>query len=127
MVYKGIMGRRQVRVFVYYNLHRHTWSIKALEGAQKGLVVAHSDTVLLQDAVGKVSQAGRNRVLRESRKNVHAGIVGELVHTGKEGYFPGQEVTYNPYKYESFVHKDTEEVYTGSQFAYMDNRRVYTV
>ena len=116
-----------MRVFVYYNLHRHTWSIKALEGAQKGLVVAHSPTVLLQNATGRVSQAGRNRVLRERRKNVHAGIVGELVHTGTEGYFPGQEVTYNPYKYESFVHKDTEQVYTGSQFAYMDNRKVYTL
>jgi len=116
-----------VKVFVYYNLHRHTWSIKALEGAQKGLVVAHSPTVLLQNATGRVSQAGRNRVLRDKRKNVHAGIVGTLVHTGREGYFPGQEVTYNPYKYESFVHKDTEQAYTGSQFAYMDNRRVYTL
>jgi hypothetical protein len=117
-----------VKVFVYYNLHRHTWSIKALEGAQKGLVVAHSDTVLLQDATGKVSQAGRQRVLRESRKNVHAGIVGELVHTGIEGYFPGlTEVTYNPYKYETVIDKDTLEPYGGSQFAYMDNRRVFTL
>ena len=116
-----------LKVFCYYNLHRHTWSIKALEGAQKGLVVAHSDTVLLQGATGKVSQAGRNRVLRDKRKNVHAGIVGTLVHTGTEGYFPGIEVTYNPYKYETFVDKDTLEPYGGSQFAYMDKRRVFTL
>ncbi len=116
-----------MRVFVYYNLHRHTWSIRAMEGPQKGLVIAHSPTVLLQDACGKVSQKGRERVIREQCKNVHAGIVGTLVHTGVEGYFPGDEVTYNPYKYTSFVHKDTEACYTGSQFAYMDNRRVYTL
>ena len=115
-----------MRVFVYYNLHKQVWSIKALEGPQKGLVIGHSPTVLLQDAAGKVSQAGRQRVLRERRKNVHAGIVGTLVHTGTEGYFPSQEVTYNPYKYETFVDKDTLEPYGGSQFAYMDNRRVYT-
>lgn len=116
-----------MRVFVYYNLYRHTWSIRAMEGPQKGRVIAHSDTVLLQDAQGRVSQAGRQRVLRERRKNVHAGIVGTLVHREVEGYFPGHEVTYNPYKYESFVHKDTEECYTGSQFAYMAHRRVYTL
>ena len=116
-----------MRVFVYYNLHRHLWSIKALEGPQKGLVIGHSDTVLLSNAVPKVSEAGRQRVLREKRKNVHAGIVGELVHREVEGYFPGSEVTYNPYKYTSFVYKDTEEAYGGSEYAYMDNRRVYTL
>ena len=117
-----------MRVFVYYNLHKHTWSIRALEGPRKGLVIAHSDTVLLSDARGRVSQAGRKRVLRDKRKNVHAGIVGTLVHTEGEGYFPGlDEVTYNPYKYASFVHKDTGECYDGSQFAYMAHKRVYTL
>ena len=121
----NVMG---LRVFVYYNLHKHTWSIRALTGPQKGLVIGHSDTVLLQDAVGKVSQAGRARVLRDKCKNVHAGIVGTLVHTGTEGYFPGiEEVTYNPYKYTSFVHKDTQECYNGSQFAYMTDKKVYTL
>ena len=116
-----------MRVFVYYNLHRHLWSIKALEGPQKGRVVGYSHTVLLENVTGKVSQAGRMRVLRDRKKNVHAGMVGTLVHSEGEGYFPGfDEVTYNPYKYESFVYKDTEEVYSGSQFAYMAHRRVYT-
>ena len=117
-----------MRVFVYYNLHRHTWSIKALEGPRKGLVIGHSDTVLLQDATPKVSEAGRQRVLRDKRKNVHAGIVGTLVHMEGEGYFPGlNEITYNPYKYTTFVNKQTEQVYNGSQFAYMVNRKVYTL
>ena len=111
-------------VFVYYNLHKHTWSIR---DTRTGLVIGHSDTVLLADAQGKVSQAGRERVLRDKRKNVHAGITGTLVHTGVEGYFPGLEVTYNPYKYATFVHRDTETVYNGSQFAYMAHRRVYTL
>ena len=113
-----------MRVFVYWNLHKNVWSVKALEGAQRGRVVGHHKQVLLANATGRVSEAGRQRVLREQRKNVHAGIVGELVHTGAEGYFPGLPVTYNPYKYQSFVYKDTEEAYTGSQFAYMDNKKV---
>lgn len=115
-----------LRVFVYYNLHRHLWSIRAMEGPHKGRVIGHSDHVLLENATGKVSQAGRQRVIQEGHKNVHAGIVGTLVHAEEEGYFPGlHEVTYNPYKYETFVHKDTEECYTGSRHAYMTNKRVY--
>jgi hypothetical protein len=116
-----------MRVFVYYNLHKHTWSIRALDGPHKGLVIGHSDTVLLSDATGNVSQRGRERVIRDQCKNVHAGIVGTLVHREGEGYFPGSEVTYNPYKYKSFVYKDTESVYCGSQYAYMAHKRVYVL
>jgi len=113
-----------MRVFVYYNLNRHVWSIRALTGPNKGLVVAHSPTVLLKDPVGKVSPAGRARVLRDRCKNVHAGIVGELVHTGGEGWFPGLQVTYNPYKFETFVYSDTIEPFEGAQYAYMENKKV---
>lgn len=118
-----------LKVFVYYNLHKHTWSIKALEGPHKGLVIGHSDTVLLQDAAPKVSEAGRQRVLRDKRRNVHAGIVGTLVHREGEGYFPGlaggAEITYNPYKYAGFVYTENERPYTGSDYALLAEKRVY--
>lgn len=103
-----------MRVFVYYNLHRKLWSVKALEGENKGRVIAHAEAVLLADASGKVSEAGRQRVLREKRKNVHAGIVGTLAGLDGEAIqglvdiVHGQRgtygmITYNPYKYKSFV------------------------
>lgn len=98
-----------------------------MEGPQKGRVIGHSDTVLLANARPKVSQAGRKRVLQERRKNVHAGITGELVHTEVEGYFPGLEITYNPYKYTSFVYREGFDLYSGSEFAYMTHKRVYTL
>ena len=82
-----------MKVFVYFNLHKKCFSIKALEGAMKGRVVAHRDNVLLFHATFKVSQAGRERVLREKRKKER----GELV-------------TYNPYKYTTFVYKDDESI-----------------
>ena len=98
-----------MRVFVYYNLHNKIWSVKALEGPNKGRVIGHHSMVILADCTFKVSEAGRQRVLREQRKNVHAGVVGTLVATnGQRGYFPypqSTEVTYNPYKYETFVKK----------------------
>ena len=48
-----------MKVFVYYNLHKHLWSIKALEGPDKGRVVHYATSVLLRDPVAKVSEAGR--------------------------------------------------------------------
>jgi hypothetical protein len=104
-----------MKVFVYFNLHKRCFSVKALEGQAKGLVIAYANDVVLFDPVFKVSKAGRDRVLRERKKNVHAGVIGdwdpaqykpartvELWATG------GREVTYNPYKYEQFVYKNTE-------------------
>ena len=120
-----------MRVFVYFNLHKKLWSVKALEGPQKGRVVAHSHAVLLEGAMPKVSEAGRQRVLREKRKNVHAGIVGQLVPMGAEGSFPGfpggPEITYNPYKYAGFVYKQDERPYTGSDYALLTEKRVYVL
>jgi hypothetical protein len=99
-----------MKVFVYYNLRKHVWSVKALEGPDKGRVIAHNRYVILRNAYGKVSQAGRERVLREKRKNVHAGIVGEMDFGTAVG-IPQTlyKVTYNPYKYDSFVYAGSEE------------------
>jgi hypothetical protein len=105
-----------MRCFVYFNLHKKCFSIKALEGAMKGKVVAHRDTIILTECKLKVSETGRQRVLREKRKNVHAGVTGLWDELSKrdETNFEfvsnvGRLVTYNPYKYASFVIKATEK------------------
>lgn len=114
-----------MRVFVYYNLHQQTWSIKALEGPDKGRVIHHSDYVVLHNARGKVSEAGRQRVLRELRKNVHAGIVGEWYEMPRAHSIPPRKVTYNPYKYSQFVYADDESPFEGSDLAVLYHRAVY--
>jgi len=65
-----LQGRR---VFVYKNLHENCWSVRDKES---GHVVAHADRVELTDVKLKVGAAGRERVLREKSKNVHAGLDG---------------------------------------------------
>lgn len=91
-----------MKVAVYFNLHKKTFSIKALEGANKGRVIDYSDDVTIENAMFKVSQAGRNRVLQEKRKNVHAYVIGEL-KSSSEAAICGEKITYNPYLYNSFV------------------------
>lgn len=117
-----------MRVYVYYNLHKHCFSIKALTGPNKGRVVAHSNNVTLTDVEFRVSEAGRQRVLREQRKNVHAGVVGTLFSKDIPMEFIDSvphEATYNPYKYNSFVDKVTLEPIRHAEYAYLDNRRVF--
>ena len=98
------------KVFVYKNLHKDCWSIK-----QDGLVKAHTDNVTLYNVMMKVNQRGRERTIREQRKNVHAGISGYL----SSKFFSDAwddiaedeliEITYNPYKYASFVDRSTKK------------------
>lgn len=113
-----------LKVFVYYNLHKHVFSIRAMEGPEKGRVIGYSDSVTLQDATPKVSQAGRLRVIAEGRKNVHAGMVGHLVSTERVKYHVGRAVYYNPYKVSTFVFSGTAEEATKGKYLLQD-RKVY--
>lgn len=100
-----------MRVDVYWNLHKRCWSIR-----HKGRVIRHATYVHLQDVRFVVSEAGRQRVLREGRKNVHAFARGELVDAAKGEEFMSadrsyhrsyKDVTYNPFKSASFYRRDT--------------------
>ena len=83
-------------VKVYWNLHRDCFSVQ-----QDGLVVCHADQVELRDVTFKVSEAGRQRVLKDRKKNVHAFTVGYLDDKYADRYWD-VKVVYNPYKYDSF-------------------------
>jgi hypothetical protein len=98
------------KVMVYYNLHKHTFSIR-----YNGRVMAHADYVTLVDVEFRVRQGGREKVLTDKMKNVHSFVIGYLVDYCNYpcADIPSEPnnniVTYNPYKYNSFVMKDTEE------------------
>jgi hypothetical protein len=86
-------------VRVYWNLHRHCYSVQTM--TNRGWRVAlHSDAIHLAGARFTVSAAGRERVRRESRKNVHAFICGTWL--ASEGRHGDTHVTYNPYVMEGF-------------------------
>lgn len=91
-----------MKVKVYYNLHKKCYSIVSLEKENYGKVIKHSNCVPLFDAQFKVSEKGRQRVLSEQKKNVHAYVVGTWVSEFVPR-LPIKLATYNPYKYSSFV------------------------
>lgn len=136
-------ARTGSRVFVYRNLHTGCWSIKSKE---TGRVVAHADRVELSDARFKVSEAGRQRVLQEQRKNVHAGVEGTLeayaparagveptpfpratYTTGTPGGQKVEPVTYNPYKFSTFVIRGSERPVASAEAVVMEPREVWAI
>ena len=111
-----------MKVSVYRNLHNGLISIKS---ASSGLVLGHAKSVDIAWADFVVNEAGRQRVLKDRQKNVHAYVKGLLMDA--KGYMPykGRSlgpvygaldtihkvtvVSYNPYKAPHFVIKGTSD------------------
>lgn len=116
-----------MRVRIYWNLRRGEWSIA---DAKSRRLIGHASQVALSHVTFKVYEAGRQRVLRERKKNVHAFVIGELLgaiwspdnmlHRRAERFtwerhkdwterlrhcanHHGARVAYNPYEGPSFV------------------------
>ena len=107
-----------MKVDVYRNLHKNCWSVRSRERHDYGKVVAHTNSLVLNDAKFVVSQAGRNRVLKEKKKNVHAGLSGYYVDRVPVPAV-SFDVTYNPYKYDSFVDTEDHEAQEWSEYAHL--------
>ena len=110
------------RIEVYRNLHNDTFSIR-----RNGKVVKHLanwQRIFLKDVKFAVQPAGREKVRREGKKNVHAFIRGTYLapstfpHTTSEFKAKCTEwVTYNPYQNDHFTATvtDPETTFTSYQ------------
>ena len=112
-----------MNVDVYKNLHKDTWSIR---NRATGLVVSHSDHVWVEEARFVVQKGGRDRVLREQRKNVHAFVRGVLVEefpTVTQFDSPCDiQVKYNPYKADHFYEVETGKEVIEAPIVSLDDR-----
>ena len=119
----------------YWNLHKNVLSVRPSGGK-----VQHFDYVQFETVRFSVQPAGRAKVIREQRKNVHAFVRGYMIDflkdesqlseesrstllSGFDGVF--QEVTYNPYKYDTFVFKQDESPIHKAESAYLLGRRIF--
>lgn len=98
------------KVMVYYNLHKHTFSV-----TYDSKVIMYADYVKLVDVEFRVRKGGKEKVRSEKSKNVHAFVIGTLLdyceYPCEDMPSPSSDeiVTYNPYKHDTFVFKNTEE------------------
>ena len=89
-----------MRVRVYRNLTKQTYSVQTrVNGRWK--VVQYRDFMILTEVKFIVQQAGRERVLTERQKNVHAFVQGTLVEN--KVLRVGGKISYNPYRTTTFV------------------------
>jgi hypothetical protein len=112
------------RVMVYYNLHKHTFSVQ-----KNGIVVFHADYLKLKDVEFRVRVGGKEKVRKEKSKNVHAFVIGILEDFCE---YPceempeepvGEIITYNPYLYDSFVFRKTKEpVYNANEVVMINSK-----
>lgn len=109
------------RVFVYWNLHRRCWSLRAMDYQHKGRVIAHADALTLFHVTPRVSEAGRRRVISEGVKNVRAGLVGhvDLRRPLDLTLNDTRPLAYNPRENSTFIYGLTGETFEGSFSATM--------
>ena len=104
------------RVQVYRNMHKsyEDHAVYSIRDKKTRLVFSHQSYLLLGNCKFHVSPTGRERVLREKRKNVHAWIEGDAVVFGPgvcdvlRAILAGcvdtalEGVRYNPYRHDQF-------------------------
>ena len=112
------------RVSVYYNLHKKCLSVRSMFGDSYGRVIQHRKAVILKDVKFVVSESGRQRVLREKRKNVHAFIRGELWDDTVGLGIKQVLVTYNPYKFDSFVEAESLQPILSAEYVKIDGKKI---
>jgi hypothetical protein len=104
-----------MKVEVYFNLHKKLFSVRQ---CSTGRVILHTKGVHLLNPEFVVREAGRQRVLRERKKNVHAFVRGEATYF--DDFDPDildvDIVGYNPYRAATFVSAhDTSPVRTAKR------------
>ncbi len=121
------------KVEIYRNLRKKCYSIR-----QKGKVIAYlgfTNELILRGVKFVVQPAGRDRVRRENKKNVHAFVRGTVIRTGgleREGILRrcGRMVRYDPYTMDSFeatqdrpfVGWDGDPVYEGEHAIFRNGK-----
>ena len=103
------------KIEVYFNLHKKIWSVR-----QSGKVVGHTNYIEVKDPQYVVSQKGNERVRREKKKNVHAFVRGYAMAGLPAMPAKLQFVSYNPYKNNSFVIRNTNDTICSSPFAALE-------
>lgn len=107
-----IMGG--IKVAVYFNLHKDLFSVQSRHKDNYGKVLFHCENINLSKVKFVVREGGRDKVLKEKRKNVHAFCYGTINLECKQSV--KNLISYNPYKANHFYYvNDSSPVYSVDQ------------
>lgn len=121
------------KYYIYRNLHKSSFSIK-----RRGRVVERPYLFSVENAQFQVSEKSRERAVNENKRNVHAFLVSDnyeiydyddiqYEHLKKSilNNEKFEEVTYNPFKYNSFVIKKTGTPVFYAEYVVGIDERIY--
>lgn len=110
------------KFYIYRNLHTGGFSIKF-----RGRVIDRDNFFIGENVIFKVNELGRQRVIREKRKNVHAYSVAERYTFANDSDAKLIDklkiITYNPYIASHFVCDDVK--ITGARRVLFHNGKCY--
>lgn len=106
-------------VQVYRNLNNNSFSIRC---SKSKLVLAHGNDFIIKNAFSKVSESGRQRVIKEGRKNVHAYVEGEISEDVVKDYEILDELYYNPYGQANFTLKNNKCKFVSGDLYFKDGK-----
>ncbi len=118
------------RFRIYRNLHRNNFSIQSYLQERKGYrVTDRVSSAILNNCKFRIYESGRQKVINERRKNVHAYIEPESYKAINEEVDVSnfREIYYNPYKFDSFVYKDNLLKVDSVETILAYNNRLYDV
>jgi hypothetical protein len=92
---------------------------------KRWLLIGHTDNVALEYPKFQVSEAGRQRVIREGRKNVHAFAIGRLAFAERIDRADLKQIYYCPYTQPYFTWLGSNEPVTDAELLVVIDNRVF--
>ena len=80
------------KYYIYRNLHKDLFSIR-----HKGRVIDRDAGIVAEGIQFKVNESGRQRVISEKKKNVHAFVVADKYYRYNGILTNCKKISYNPY------------------------------
>ncbi|HEY9664829.1 MAG TPA: hypothetical protein V6C65_40840 [Allocoleopsis sp.] len=109
---------------IYRNLNNGTMSIQA-KVDKSWKVVGHVTDCVVSDVSFKIQDGGRQRVIREGRKNVHAWGQGVLVCQFDSDIFAPIDLSYNPYEDTTFKQRHTDNPIVSCRYLVVRDNKVF--
>jgi hypothetical protein len=119
---------------IYRNLHKQEYTVQHYIKGKGWRKLTGAKNIVCKNVSFKVYESGRQKVINERRKNVHAYVLADTFYetnspTVSLEYITGVRgsATYNPYKYSGFVERDTERLVQSAEYAVLSQEGITTI
>lgn len=113
------------KIRIYRNLNNGTMSIQTHTKGTGWRVAGHVTNAIVADGVFHISESGRQRVIAQNRKNVHAWYEGVLIGQFNPSIDCPIDLAYNPYINETFVERRSQRAIKRCKYLVVRNNLVF--